>query len=78
MLEPGETLVNKVRIGNSLMTRLGLRQPELTHVFVPDSVVSRVMQQMARHRIDGVQVIGFSQMETPQWNPVSISDLQRY
>jgi len=67
MLEPGETLIDKLRLGSSLLTDLGLRKPELTHVFVPDSQVAQITQQLARYRVPGVNVVGLDQIPSPQW-----------
>ena len=68
LLEPGETLVDKVRVGDSLMTKMGLRPVEMTHIYVPDSMVNRLLQQMARYRVQGLQVVGLNELQAPQWN----------
>jgi hypothetical protein len=70
-LEPGELLTNKLRLGSGILEKLGLRKPDITHIFVPDSRVSDVSRAMARHRISGVRVVGFNDMDTPQWQPIS-------
>jgi hypothetical protein len=67
LLEPGETLVDKLSVGSSLATKLGLRSPEVTHMYVPDSMVPQVVSQMARYRVQGLQVIGLSDLQVPQW-----------
>ncbi|HEY9793755.1 MAG TPA: hypothetical protein V6D22_25390 [Candidatus Obscuribacterales bacterium] len=66
-LEPGEQLIDKLRLGNSLWTRLGLRKPEITHMYVPDSEVPMVTAQLNASRIRGVQVTGFNDLQTPKW-----------
>lgn len=65
-LEPGEILIDRVRFGNRLF---GLRKSDVTNIYVPDSEVGNIMQQLASRRIRGVQVLGFSQMPAPKWNP---------
>lgn len=67
--EPGEWLVNKLGVGSSLLTRLGLRKPELTHIYVPDSEVGKVNKQLSAYRIKGVRVVGFNNMPAPTWKP---------
>jgi hypothetical protein len=49
------------------LEQLGLRKPEVTHVFVPDSQVSSVAQSISSHRIQGLKVLGFSDIDTPVW-----------
>jgi hypothetical protein len=66
--EPGELLINKLRVGQSLATRLGIRAPELTHIYVPDNRISWVRNMMNARRISGVNVMGFSELEPPKWN----------
>lgn len=69
MLEKGEILIDKLRVGNSLLTRLGLRKPEITHIYVPDTQISAINRQLAAHRISGVRVLGLNEIPTPQWKP---------
>jgi hypothetical protein len=69
MLEPGEILVKKLSLGESLWTRLGLKKPEITHIYVPDSEVPDVNNQLNARRISGVKVVGLSDLKPPQWNP---------
>ena len=71
MLEPGELLTNKLKLGSGIFERLGLRKPDITHLFVPDTQVSAVSRALASHRISGVRVVGFNDMDTPQWQPIS-------
>lgn len=68
MLEPGEILTGRLRLGSSVLTKLGIQGKAITHVYVPDSQVSDVTRQLANHRIDGVQVLGFGQLKEPVWN----------
>ncbi len=70
-LEPGELLTNKLRLGSGILEKLGLRKPDITHIFVPDGQVTAVSRAMARHRISGVRVVGFNDMDTPKWLPIS-------
>lgn len=42
--EPGELLVDKLRIGSSWLTKLGLRKMEISHIYVPDGEVSVQLQ----------------------------------
>jgi hypothetical protein len=69
MVEPGEILVKKLSLGESLWTRLGLKKPEITHIYVPDSEVPNVNNQLNARRISGVKVVGLSDLKAPQWNP---------
>ncbi|MDQ5933247.1 MAG: hypothetical protein QG574_545 [Cyanobacteriota bacterium erpe_2018_sw_21hr_WHONDRS-SW48-000092_B_bin.40] len=71
MLEPGELLTNKLNLGSGILEKLGLRKPDITHLFVPDTQVSAVSRALASHRIGGLRVIGFNDMDTPQWQPIS-------
>lgn len=71
MLEPGELLTNKLNIGTGLFEKLGLRKPDITHIFVPDGQVPVVNRALASHRIGGVRVVGFNDIDTPQWQPIS-------
>ncbi|MFA6556673.1 MAG: hypothetical protein WCT03_09610, partial [Candidatus Obscuribacterales bacterium] len=71
MLEPGELLSNKLNIGVGLFEKLGLRKPDITHIFVPDVQVPAVNRALASNRIGGVRVVGFNDMDTPQWQPIS-------
>lgn len=68
-LEPGELLTAKLGIGNNLLTRLGLRTPDIKNIYVPDGEVQNVTQQLWANRITGVKVVGFNQMPKPQWHP---------
>lgn len=68
-LEPGELLIQKLGIGHSLLSRLGLRNPDITNMYVPDAEVQNVTQQLWANRISGVKVVGFNQMPKPQWHP---------
>jgi hypothetical protein len=69
MLEPGEILVKKLSLGESLWTKIGLKKPEITHIYVPDSEVPSVNNQLNARRIRGVNVVGLSDLKPPQWNP---------
>ncbi len=71
MLEPGELLSNKLNIGVGLFEKLGLRKPDITHIFVPDVQVPAINRALATNRIGGVRVVGFNDMDTPQWQPIS-------
>lgn len=68
-LEPGELLTQKLGVGHNLLTRLGLRTPDVTNIYVPDAEVHNVNQQLWANRISGVKVVGFNQMPKPQWHP---------
>lgn len=68
MLEPGEILTGKLRLGSSVLTKLGIQGKAITHVYVPDNQVTDVTRQLSNHRINGVQVVGFSQLKEPVWN----------
>jgi hypothetical protein len=70
MLEPGEILVPKLKLGESLLTRLGLRQPEITHIYAPDIRVADIARQLAAHRIKGVRVVGLNELQRPIYKPV--------
>lgn len=67
--EPGELLIDKMSLGNTLLTRLGLRRPDITNIYVPDAEVSSVAQQLWRNRVSGVNVVGFNQIPKPNWHP---------
>lgn len=69
MLEPGEQLVDRLKIGSSLSTRLGLKSPEITHIYVPDSKISEVSKMLDAYRIKGVSVVGVDEMPKPNWKP---------
>lgn len=69
MLEPGEQLVDRLKIGSSLSTRLGLRSPEITHIYVPDSKIPEVNNLLDAYRIKGVSVVGVDEMPKPNWKP---------
>lgn len=66
MLEAGELLIDRLRVGQSLF---GLRQPEISHLFVPNSEIAAVNRQLGIHRIRGVRVIGLNDLQTPAWKP---------
>lgn len=68
MLEPGEILVDKLRLGTSLATKLGLHKPEITHIYAPDAEVPTIVQMLRARRISGVQVMGFNEIPKPDWN----------
>jgi hypothetical protein len=68
MLEPGEILVPKLRLGESLLTKLGLRKPEITHIYAPDMKVADITRQLAAHRIKGVRVVGLNELKAPQYD----------
>lgn len=70
MLEPGEIVVDKLSLGQNWLTRLGLRRPEITHIFVPNREVASVANQLSARRIKGVDVVGFNDLPTPHWNPL--------
>lgn len=70
MLEPGEILINKLRLGSTFLQKLGLSKPEITHIFVPDAKVPEVTLNLANRRIRGVRVVGFSDIDSPRWIPV--------
>lgn len=67
--EPGELLVPGLGLGHNWLTRLGLRTPDVTNMYVPDAEVQNVMQQLWANRISGVKVVGFNQMPKPNWYP---------
>jgi hypothetical protein len=68
-VEPGELLVKKLSLGESLWTKIGLKKPEITHIYVPDSEVPNVNNQLNSRRIRGVNVVGLSDLKAPQWKP---------
>jgi len=69
MEEPGELLIPSMGLGHNLLTRLGLRNPDVTHMYVPDAEVQNVMQQLWANRIKGVKVVGLNQIPEPKWHP---------
>lgn len=69
MLEPGELLIRRLKLGSDWRQALGLRKPEITHIFVPDSEVPNLTQALSAHRIRGVNVVGFNDIDTPVWTP---------
>jgi hypothetical protein len=69
MVEPGELLIDSLGLGQNLMTRLGLRNPDITHMYVPDAEVQNVTQQLWASRIKGVKVVGLNQIPEPKWHP---------
>ncbi|HEY9758706.1 MAG TPA: hypothetical protein V6C97_26300 [Oculatellaceae cyanobacterium] len=66
--EPGELLIERLKLGSSWREWLGLRKPQVTHMFVPDNQVSSVEQAVNSHRLRGLSVVGFSKIDTPVWN----------
>jgi hypothetical protein len=69
MLEPGELLIPRMGLGHNLLTRLGLRNPDITNMYVPDAEVHNVTQQLWANRVKGVKVVGFNQIPEPKWHP---------
>ncbi|MFN8553798.1 MAG: hypothetical protein U0103_20180 [Candidatus Obscuribacterales bacterium] len=69
MLEPGEQLVDRLKVGSSLSTRVGLSKPEITHIYVPDSKISEVNTLLQAYRIKGVSVVGVDELPRPNWKP---------
>ncbi|MCC7527104.1 MAG: hypothetical protein IT342_01205 [Candidatus Melainabacteria bacterium] len=69
VIEPGELLIPSMGLGQNLLTRLGLRNPDVTHMYVPDAEVHSVTQQLWANRIKGVKVVGFNQIPEPKWHP---------
>lgn len=67
MLEPGELLIQKLNVGESLWTRLGLTKPEVTHIYAPDSKVADINRLLSRYRLTGMRVVGLNELERPQW-----------
>lgn len=67
--EPGELLIPSMGLGHNLLTRLGLRNPDITNIYVPDAEVLNVTQQLWANRINGVKVVGFNQIPEPKWHP---------
>ena len=67
--EPGELLIKKLGLGHNWLTRLGLRDPDVTNMYVPDGQVQNVQQQLWANRISGVNVVGFNQIPKPNWHP---------
>lgn len=74
MLEPGELLVDRLSLGTSLLTRLGLRKPEVTHIFAPDSQIPGINRLLARQRIKGVSVVGLNELEKPAWKKEAVDE----
>lgn len=68
MAEPGEILTGRLRLGSSVLTKLGIQGKAITHLYVPDGQVPDATRQLSSHRIEGVQVVGFSQLTPPVWN----------
>lgn len=68
-LEPGEQLIDKLKIGNSLATTLGIRRPEITHIYVPDAKVQEVQTLLNAYRVKGVSVVGVNDLRKPDWKP---------
>jgi len=66
--EPGELLTNKLRLGTSWMQKLGLSKPEITHLYVPDGQVDAVSHALKAHRIQGLKVVGFNDIDEPVWS----------
>ncbi len=69
-IEPGEQLIDRLKLGISLATTLGLRSPEITHIYVPDSKIPEVNQMLKAYRIKGVSVVGVNELPEPNWKPV--------
>jgi hypothetical protein len=74
-VEPGELLVDKLRLGSSWLQKLGLVKPEITHMYVPDGQVDVVSQALKAHRIKGLKVVGFNDIDEPLWHPVDLEAL---
>ncbi|HEY9773840.1 MAG TPA: hypothetical protein V6C81_08520 [Planktothrix sp.] len=68
IVEPGELLMDKLRLGDSIFGPLARKQ--ITHIHVPDSEVADVQARLAASRIKGVNVFGFNQLNTPTWNDI--------
>lgn len=76
--EPGEILADRLHLGKaSLLTRLGLVKPDITHLYVPDGQVSNVVRQLQGRRIGGVTVLGLSELKTPEWKQPTPEELER-
>ncbi|HEY9676767.1 MAG TPA: hypothetical protein V6C76_02110 [Drouetiella sp.] len=69
-LEPGEQLVDRLRLGSNLGQRLGLQKPEITHIYVPDSKIPEVQNMLKAYRIQDVSVVGVNALEAPNWKSV--------
>ncbi len=67
--EPGELLIPKMGLGQNLLTRLGLRNPDIAHMYVPDAEVKNVTTQLWANRVKGVKVVGLSEIPEPNWHP---------
>jgi hypothetical protein len=76
--EPGELLVDKLRIGSSPLNRLGMRIPDVTHIYVPDPLIDLVNQTLSRYRVRGVQVVGLNQLQKPEWTQLTPEQLERF
>ncbi|MBI2809939.1 MAG: hypothetical protein HYX67_03805, partial [Candidatus Melainabacteria bacterium] len=69
-IEPGEQLVDRLKLGSSLATTLGLRAPEITHIYVPDAKIPEVNTMLKAYRIKGVSVVGVDELPQPNWKPI--------
>ncbi len=67
--EPGEQLIDRLTVGNSILSKLGLRSPDITHIYVPDSKIGEVNTLLQAYRIKGVSVLGVDEMPKPNWKP---------
>lgn len=67
--ERGEILIDRLKLGTGWLQKLGLKKPEITHLYVPDAQVPFVSQSLAAHRIKGVNVVGLNHIDTPVWKP---------
>jgi hypothetical protein len=65
--EPGEQLIDRLKLGSSWLTKVGLRSPEITHIYVPDSQISSVNRMLEAYRVKGVSVVGVDQIPQPDW-----------
>jgi hypothetical protein len=68
LAEPGEFLIDRLKLGSSWREWLGLRKPDVTHIFVPDNQVPTIEQSVRSSRLSGLRVVGFSDIDAPRWN----------
>ena len=68
MIEPGELIIDRMKVGPTLLSRAAGRNPDIGHIIVPDSEVPAVEAQLKSVRINGVQVIGLNQLKSPTWS----------
>jgi len=66
-LERGELLVDKLDVGKTLGTRLGLKGQDITHIFAPSAEIPSVERLLRLNRIQGVEVVSFNDMKSPEW-----------